>query len=96
LNCKFLISQTGNERTGIPREVQAQSLVDELKAAVPYLEKAGIILVVEPLNTLVNHKGYYLKTSKEAFHIINQVNSKFVKVLFDVYHQQVTDVKILL
>lgn len=91
LDCKFLISQTGNERPGIPREEQAQSLVEGLRATVPYLEQAGITLVVEPLNILVNHKGYYLETSREAFQIIDQVGSPNVKILYDVYHQQVTE-----
>lgn len=75
LGCPTLISQVGDFRPGVPREVQHQSLVDGLKAAAPLVEEAGIILVIEPLNELVDHAGYYLIRSKEAFEIVDEVNS---------------------
>ena len=58
---------------------------------MPILEKYGIMLVIEPLNTLVDHKGYYLVTSDEGFDIIREVDSDNVKLLFDIYHQQVSE-----
>jgi hydroxypyruvate isomerase len=54
-------------------------------------EDAGITLVVEPLNILVNHKGYYLATSAEGFQILDEVGSPHVQLLFDIYHQQITE-----
>ncbi|WP_307553079.1 hydroxypyruvate isomerase family protein [Paenibacillus sp. V4I5] len=91
LNCTQLISQVGQELEGVSREAQRQSLVDGLKACVPLLEREGITLLVEPLNTLVNHQGYFLASSEEAFDIVKQVGSQHVKVLFDIYHQQITE-----
>lgn len=91
LNCKYLISQTGDFIPGVPREEQEQSLIEGLRVSVPYLEQAGITLVVEPLNTRVDHPGYFLEHSEEAFRVIKQVNSPNVKVLFDIYHQQITE-----
>jgi hydroxypyruvate isomerase len=88
---KQLISQTGNERIGVPREHQHRSLVEGLKACAPILEGEGITLLVEPLNLLVNHKGYYLATSDESFAVIDEVGSANVKILFDIYHQQITE-----
>ena len=58
---------------------------------MPLLEREGITLLVEPLNTLVNHPGYFLASSEEAFDIVKQVGSQYVKVLFDIYHQQITE-----
>jgi hydroxypyruvate isomerase len=46
---------------------------------------------VEPLNIAVNHKGYYLYSSAEGFDIIRAVGSPNVKLLYDIYHQQVTE-----
>jgi hydroxypyruvate isomerase len=46
---------------------------------------------VEPLNIRVDHAGYFLSRSDEAFAIIDQVGSPQVKVLFDIYHQQITE-----
>ncbi len=85
-----LISQVGND-TGESREIQHGNIVAGLKRAVPVLEKYGITLVIEPLNTLVDHKGYYLVTSEEGFDIVREVDSDNVKLLFDIYHQQVSE-----
>jgi hydroxypyruvate isomerase len=47
--------------------------------------------VLEPLNTLKDHRGYFLASSYEAFEIIEEVGSPAVKVLYDIYHQQITE-----
>lgn len=49
------------------------------------------MLLVEPLNTRIDHVGYYLDSSEEAFTIIDEVGSAYVKVLFDIYHQQIME-----
>lgn len=90
VGCKMLISQTGAEME-TSRDVQHASLVDGLKACIPYLEDAGITLVIEPLNTRVDHKGYYLSSSDEGVQIIKEVGSKNIKLLYDIYHQQITE-----
>ncbi len=65
--------------------------IDGLTAAAPLLEAAGIVLVVEPLNELIDHQGYFLVKSEEAFDIIQQVGSPNIKILFDIYHQQISE-----
>ncbi|MGM0874763.1 MAG: TIM barrel protein [Bacillota bacterium] len=77
------------------REEQHRSIVEGLKACVPFLNESGIMLVIEPLNTLVDHKGYYLDSSKEGFQIVNEVDSPFVKVLYDIYHMQIMEGNII-
>ena len=91
LDCKTLISQVGDFIPGRSREQQQQSLVDGLAQAAPILESAGVTLVIEPLNERVDHAGYFLVQSDEAFDIIDQVNSPSVKVVFDIYHQQISE-----
>jgi hydroxypyruvate isomerase len=91
MGCTRLISQVGNELPGVPREQQRQSLVDGLKDAAPLLAADGITLVVEPLNLLFDHAGYFLARSDEALEIIRQVGSPYVKLVFDIYHQQITE-----
>jgi hydroxypyruvate isomerase len=95
LGCAMLITQSGNELTDRPRPRQQESLAAGLKACVPMLEASGITLVFEPLNTLVDHKGYYLWSADEAFEIAEGVGSPYVKVLFDIYHQQITEGNII-
>lgn len=91
LGCRTLISQVGDGLPGVPRDVQHRSLVEGLREAVPLLEEAGVTLVIEPLNERIDHPGYYLVRSDEAFQIVDEVNSPRVKVVFDIYHQQVSE-----
>lgn len=86
-----IIATTGNERSDVSREVQHKNIVNVLKKFAPIAEKEGLMVVLEPLNILVNHMGYYLARSDEAFEIIREVNSPNVKLLFDIYHQQITE-----
>ncbi|NNE00561.1 MAG: TIM barrel protein [Pirellulaceae bacterium] len=91
LKCKTLISQVGDFRPGVSRDEQHQSLVDGLRQAAPMLQSGGVTLVIEPLNELIDHAGYYLVRSDEAFEIIDKVGSPAVKVVFDIYHQQISE-----
>lgn len=86
LGCPSMITQVGQD-TGAPREEQHAAIVKGLKRMAPLLEKAGVTLLVEPLNSVKDHKGYYLTDSNEGFDIIREVGSKNVKLLYDVYHQ---------
>ncbi len=91
LDCPTLISQVGDALPGVPRQDQRASLIAGLRAAAPRLEAAGVTLVIEPLNELIDHPGYYLVRSDEAFEIIDAVGSDHVKVVFDIYHQQISE-----
>ncbi|MCD6289109.1 MAG: TIM barrel protein [Anaerolineae bacterium] len=91
LGCSTLIVLTGNERPGVPRSEQIDAVVSALRQAAPIAERAGMTLVLEPLNTLVDHKGYLLSSSDEGFDILDRVGSPAVKLLFDIYHQQIME-----
>lgn len=89
-----LITQVGQD-TGAERARQHESIAAGLHDALPILEEFGITLMVEPLNTLVDHPGYYLTSSAEAFDLIRETSHPLVKVLFDIYHQQVMEGNII-
>jgi len=91
IGTKKIVVTTGNEIPGCPRSEQHDAVVRALRAAAPLAEAADIMLVLEPLNILVNHKGYYLTTTAESAAIIKEVGSPQVRVLYDVYHQQITE-----
>lgn len=91
LRCTRVISCTGNEIAGVPAADQRAAVVSALKAGAPVAEDAGITIVLEPLNTLVDHKGYFLWSSLEGFAIVEEVGSPAVRLLFDIYHQQVME-----
>ena len=94
LGVKKLITQVGQD-TGAPREKQRASIVAALNAAKPILEDYGVTIMPEPLNTYVNHPGYYLWSSIEAFDIIREVDHPNVKLIYDIYHQQVMEGNII-
>lgn len=91
LSCPVLIAQAGQTLDGMPLSGQHACIAEGLREAAPLLEEAGIVLALEPLNDLVDHKGYCLTRSSDAYAIIRSVNSPCVKVLFDIYHQQITE-----
>ena len=91
LGCRRLIVTVGNELENVSRSDQHKNIVAALKGGAPMCEDAGITLVLEPLNVLVNHKGYYLATSAEGFQILDEVGSANIQLLFDIYHQQITE-----
>ena len=93
------------QRLGIPnlvlvagetREVatdveQRKALTDALRAAAPYAEEAGITLVLENLNSRIDHVGTYLSSTPLALEILRDVGSANVKMLYDLYHSVVMD-----
>ena len=95
LDTDALILTTGQELTDVPRARQHESIVACLQAIRPMAEAEGIVFVLEPLNTLVNHKGYYLDRSVESFEIIREIDSPNIKVLYDVYHMQIMEGNII-
>ena len=88
---KRMVVLTGNEVPGMSREEQHKSIVEGLKAAHDVVSAAGITMILEPLNTLVDHKGYYLNHTAEAFEIVRELDGPFLKILFDIYHVQIMD-----
>ena len=94
LGVRKLITQVGND-VGTPRERQHASIVETLRQARPILEEYGVTIMPEPLNTYVNHPGYYLWSSAEAFDIIREINHPQVKLIYDIYHQQVMEGNII-
>jgi hydroxypyruvate isomerase len=91
LGAGVLIVLAGNERSGVPRSQQHNHIVDALRQAAPIAEAAGVTLCLEPLNTRVDHAGYYLTGAAEGVAIVRAVGSPRVKLLYDVYHQQITE-----
>jgi len=91
LGCPTLIATTGPDVDGLDRETQYENVVEVLSTVAPDAEEAGVTLALEPLNTAVDHPGYYLTSSAEGFDIVDDVDSPGVRLLYDVYHQQITE-----
>ncbi len=82
---------TGMEIKGMYRGLQRANVVESLKRSAEIVDGTGLTLVVEPLNPYVDHAGYFLNTSEESYEVMKAVGSPQVKILFDIYHQQITE-----
>jgi hydroxypyruvate isomerase len=74
---------------------QTQNSIEALKRAAEIVEKTKLMLVLEPLNHKVDHAGYFVVYSEHAGEIIGGVNHPQVKILFDMYHQQISEGNII-
>lgn len=86
-----VIATVGNERSDITREEQFCICVETLREISRIAGDYGLTVILEPLNILVDHKGHFLYRSKDAFDMVRAVDSPAFKVLFDIYHQQITE-----
>jgi hydroxypyruvate isomerase len=91
LDCKKLITCTGNEITDKTFQQQFDSVVVTLTKAAEIANKDGITLVLEALNSNIDHPGYFLTSSKTGFDIVKLVNNAGLKLLYDVYHMQIME-----
>lgn len=73
-----------------PEEKQA-AILNCLRSLARIAAETGITLLIEPLNTHIDHKGYYLEHSAPAFALVREINSPNIKVLYDVYHMQIME-----
>lgn len=84
-----LIAQTGNDRSGVPRLEQHRAIVDCLGLASEILAGSGVRLGIEPLNTRVNHPGYFLDSTTEGLDIVDEVARPEIGIVYDLYHSLV-------
>lgn len=70
---------------------QTGSVIDQLRAGSEVLEPHGLAMVLEPLNPWRDHPGMFLTKIPQAYEVCRAVNSPACKILFDIYHQQITE-----
>ncbi|HEU5482813.1 MAG TPA: TIM barrel protein [Sphingomicrobium sp.] len=73
---------------------QMANVVEALKRASDILEPHGLVMVLEPLN-FHDHPGMFLTEIPQAYMICKAVDSPSCKILFDMYHQQITEGNII-
>jgi hydroxypyruvate isomerase len=78
---------------GIPmtnRDKALDTLTDNLRFAAAVTQRAGIRLMMEPLNTRDN-PGFLISTTEQALSVIDAVDSRNLQLQYDVYHAQVME-----
>lgn len=87
-----VIEESGHAAV-LPHSEIAQLLAayDNLKALAPEAEALGLRLVIEPLNTVTDHMGNFLRDTETAAELVRAVGSPQVKVLYDAYHMYLNE-----
>ena len=69
---------------------QTANVIESLKQASAILEPHKLTMVLEPLN-FRDHPGLFLTKAAQGYTVCKAVNSPSCKILFDIYHQQITE-----
>jgi len=95
VNAKWTTVVPGRHDVGLEWDYQTANVVDNLKRCVEVFEPVGLVMVLEPLNPWKDHPGLYLTKIPQAFQICRSIGSPSCKILFDMYHQQITEGNII-
>ena len=87
---KNLICFSGN-REGMDDETGLKNCAEGLKRLMPLCEKRGVVLVMELLNSRVNHRDYMCDKTAWGVELCKQVGSNNFKLLYDIYHMQIME-----
>ena len=85
-----LIVFSGN-RDGMSDEQGLENCAAGLKRIVPLAERLGVTLVMELLNSRVNHKDYMCDRTEWGVELCRRVGSDRFKLLYDIYHMQIME-----
>jgi hydroxypyruvate isomerase len=86
-----LIVLSGNRRDGLTEEQGAEYCAQCLQRVSKSAEDAGVNLVMELLNSKVDHKGYQCDHTDWGVSVCQMVASPRVKLLYDIYHMQIME-----
>lgn len=91
VNAKWMTVVPGLLHKKLEMGYQTANVVMALRKAAEVLEPHGLVMVLEPLNPYTDHPGLFLSKAAQAYEICKAVNSAACKILFDIYHQQITE-----
>jgi len=91
VNCDRALLVPGNYDLRLHMDYQTANVIDTLRFAAEVAEPAGLVIVLEPLNWYANHPGLFLHEIPQAYMICRAVNSPSVKIVNDLYHQQISE-----
>ena len=86
--------KTSTNKYGGPRLApgyQEANVIGLLRRCAAILEPHQLVMVLEPLNWYRDHGGVWLQHSDQAYAVCKAVNSPSCKILFDIYHQQISE-----
>lgn len=91
VNAKWCTVVPGRYDQRMEWDYQTANVIDNLKRCAEIFEPHGLVMVIEPLNPWRDHPGLFLRKVPQAYLICRAVGSPSCKILFDIYHQQITE-----
>ncbi len=91
VGAKWMTVVPGHVELRLDMDYQELNVIDTLKRACEILEPHDLTMVLEPLNTLRDHPGMILTKTSQAYRICKHVDSPSCKILYDAYHQAITE-----
>lgn len=91
---KYALMVPGRYDERLEWDYQTANVIDCMRELSEMAEKAGVIIVLEPLNRW-NHPGLFLTGIPQTLMICRGVNSPSCKIVNDIYHQQITEGNII-
>jgi hydroxypyruvate isomerase len=85
-----VICFSGNRR-GMSDEQGLENAAKGLKRLMASAEKHKVTMVMELLNSKVNHKDYMCDTTPWGVALCEKVGSERLKLLYDIYHMQIME-----
>ncbi len=92
--CPWALAVPGRYNQRLDWDYQTANAVENLKRMAAICEPSGLVIVLEPLNPK-DHPGLFLTKMAQAYQISKAVGSPSVKILDDMYHQQITEGNII-
>jgi hydroxypyruvate isomerase len=89
LNATRMTVVTGFMDPKVPVDIQTARVIDVMRRAGDIVAPHRIAMVMEPLNTRTNHPGVYMQTVAQGYAVARGANSRAVKILADLYHEQI-------
>ncbi len=85
-----VITFSGN-RAGMADDVGKENCIAGLRRAAKIAEDRGVTVLLELLNSKVDHKDYMCDHTAWGVDVIKGVDSPRVKLLYDIYHMQIME-----
>jgi hydroxypyruvate isomerase len=85
-----LICFSGSRR-GIDDETGWKNCVEGLKQIMPLAEQNNVLIVMELLNSRVDHKDYQCDKTPWGVELVKRLGSPHFKLLYDIYHMQIDE-----
>ncbi len=90
LGCAQVNCLAGVAPDGADADTLKETFASNLSFAAGELQKAGIRLLIEPIN-IRDIPGFYLRHTAQAVAIIEEVGSENLSLQYDIYHMQIME-----